>query len=95
MWNGRDTRYNCNSVATTAAAVTAYAACVALRPQLVVSAGTCGGFSSMGGSIGDLYVSSKCVFHARRIPAQHAPDGSSAGLEEYGFGHFRSAPLPR
>ena len=35
-----------NNVATTAAAVVAYAAVVAFRPALVISAGTAGGFAA-------------------------------------------------
>jgi len=90
VWVGRDERFGgVNNVATTAAAVAAYAAIAAFgAPDLVVSAGTAGGFACVGASVGDVYLSSKCVFHSRRIP------GSEGSLEEYGFGHFRSPPLP-
>ncbi|MED5327810.1 MAG: hypothetical protein VYB98_00300, partial [Actinomycetota bacterium] len=48
--------------------------------------GTAGGFGSRGACVGDVFLSTKCVFHARRIP-----DGSTRGtLEEFGFGHYRS-----
>ena len=70
VWNGRDNRFGGNNVATTAAAVSAYCSVQAFNPDLVISAGTAGGFQSRGGSIGQVYLSSKCVFHHRRIPGQ-------------------------
>lgn len=91
VWCGHDKRFGMNNVATTAAAVTTYAAIAALgRPDLVVSAGTAGAFGQRGAAICDVFLSSKCIFHSRRIP-----DGHTGGLEEYGFGHFRSPPLHR
>lgn len=88
VWAGKDKRFNANNVGTTASAISAYVAIQAFNPDLVISAGTAGGFGSTGGKIGDVYISTKCVFHARRIPI----DGVN---EEYGFGHFRSPPLLR
>lgn len=89
VWLGRDPRFgNVNNVATTAAAVATYAAVSVFGvPHLLISAGTAGGFARAGASVGDVFISSKCVFHSRRIPSL---DGE---LEEYGFGHYRSPPL--
>jgi 5'-methylthioadenosine nucleosidase len=87
VWTGRDERYKVNNVATTAASVATYAAFAAFKPDLVLSAGTAGGFGAVGARIGDVYLSTKCVYHNRRIPG-------GADYEEYGFGHFRSPPLP-
>ena len=42
----------------------------------------------MGGKIADVYISTKSVFHSRRIP-------SGNDYEEYGFGHFRSPMLDK
>ena len=64
-----------------------YVAIQAFKPDLIISAGTAGGFKSAGGEIADVYISSKCVFHSRRIP------DSGTGYSEYGFGHYRSPPL--
>jgi 5'-methylthioadenosine nucleosidase len=88
VWTGRDQRYKVNNVATTAASVATYASLTAFAPvDLVLSAGTAGGFAAVGAAVGDVYLSTKCVFHNRRIP-------SGADYEEYGFGHFRSPSLP-
>lgn len=77
-----------NNVATTAAGVSTYAAVQAFEPDFVVSAGTAGGFSEKGAAVGDVYLSTKCVFHSRRIP-----EGDNQ-FEEYGFGHYRWAHDP-
>jgi 5'-methylthioadenosine nucleosidase len=85
-------------VATTAAAVSTYASIAHFKPDIVISAGTAGGFSELGASIGDVYISTKCIFHGRRIPISFGGDAiksKSRHLEEYGFGHFRSPPLYR
>lgn len=90
VWCGRDPRFGgVNNVATTAAAVATYAAIASFgRPDLLISAGTAGGFKAAGAAVGDCFLSAKCIFHARRIPSD---EGHT--LEEYGFGHFRSPPL--
>ena len=88
VWCGHDERFGVNNVATTAAAVSAYGAVAAFgKPDLMISAGTAGGFGQRGAAVGDVFLSTKCVFHSRRIPV------SGGTLEEYGFGHFRSPPL--
>ena len=87
VWCGHDERFGVNNVATTAAAVSTYAAVAAFgKPDLLLSAGTAGGFGQRGAVVGDVFLSTKSVFHSRRIPC----DGM---YEEYGFGHFRSPPL--
>jgi len=88
VWNGRDKRFFVNNVATVCAAVSTYASVASFKPDLVISAGTAGGFQSSGAKIGDVYISTKSVFHHRRIPGRE--DDS---LEEYGFGHYRSPSL--
>ena len=90
----RDDRFGVNNVATTAACVSTYAALTAFGKQdLVLSVGTAGGFSQKGACIGDVFLSTKCVFHARRIPEVSKTEKQNPNcevLEEYGFGHFRS-----
>eukprot|EP00965_Chrysotila_dentata_P232197 6198823-Pleurochrysis_carterae.AAC.10 len=89
VWCGSDKRFGVNNVATTAAAVAVYGSVAALgTSDVVLSVGTAGGFSQRGARIGDAFISTKCVFHSRRIP-----DVIRGHFEEYGFGHFRSPPL--
>lgn len=40
----------------------------AFRPDLLISAGTAGGFKAQGGAIGDVYISKAVMHHDRRIP---------------------------
>ena len=94
VWNGRCKIHKVNHVATTAAAICTYAAITHFKPDIVISAGTAGGFSELGARIGDVYMSTKCVFHGRRIPVALTNSNDKGYLEEYGFGHFRSPPLP-
>jgi nucleoside phosphorylase len=89
VWAGLDERYNVNNVATTAATLSAFTSLQAFQPDLVISAGTAGGFSEAGAAIADVFLSTKCVYHSRRIPSSV----NSREMEEYGFGHFRSPAL--
>ena len=58
-------------------------------PLLTIRHSYLWGFRSGGAQIGDVYLSTKCVFHARRIPEMNGH------LSEYGYGHYRSPPLGR
>ncbi len=40
----------------------------ALRPDLVISVGTAGGFAARGAAIGDVFVATGFANHDRRIP---------------------------
>jgi 5'-methylthioadenosine nucleosidase len=68
VMNGQHPVHGVTSVGTTAAAVTAYAALRRFKPDLLLNAGTAGGFKRWGGAIGDVYVSTSVVLHDRRIP---------------------------
>ena len=93
VWAGKSARFGGNAVGTVPSTISSYAAVLAFTPDLVISAGTAGGFSGCGGgsgaAVGDVYLSTKCVFHDRRIPDALSRDG----LEEYGFQHLRSPSL--
>ena len=53
-----------------------------LQPDLLINAGTCGGFISSGSSIGDVYLSHENIcFHDRRV-------GDSGGWYEMGVGFY-------
>lgn len=74
--NGKDERFAMANVGTVPAALTTHAACVALKPDLLISAGTAGGFRALGAAIGDVYVATETVNHDRRI--------SIPGFDAYG-----------
>ena len=56
--------------------------------DLVISAGTAGGFRARGAAIGDVYVSSAILHHDRRIPIHDA-------FEAFGLGRVESTPTPQ
>lgn len=74
--------FGVDSVGTVPAALATYAACAALAPDLVLSAGTAGGFAARGGAVGDVYVSSALRNHDRRIQIP--------GFDSYGVGELPS-----
>lgn len=79
--NGRDRRFGVDSIGTEAAAVNTYASILSFRPDLVISAGTAGGWQRCGGEIGDVYVSDgHAVHHDRRIALD--------GFQAYGIGAY-------
>ena len=57
-----------DNVGTVPAAVAAYLAVQTVKPDLLINAGTAGGFKARGAGIGDIYISNKTVNHDRRIP---------------------------
>ncbi|MBN2690187.1 MAG: hypothetical protein JXR42_06315 [Gammaproteobacteria bacterium] len=79
--NGIDKKYNVNKVATQPAAITALETIMAIKPDLIISAGTAGGIANKGLSIGDVCLGSDYyMYHDRRIP--------SGDSEQYGIGYF-------
>ena len=68
---GRDPRSGTERVGTDAATLAAYMGIRKLAPDLLMNAGTCGGFEARGGAVGAIYVSSgDLLFHDRRIPIE-------------------------
>ena len=81
---GKDPRYGVDSVATQPATLAAYLAIERFKPDLLINAGTAGGFRARGAEIGDVYMGADCIrFHDRRIPIP--------GMEAYGVGSY---PVP-
>ncbi|KAJ1411652.1 Nucleoside phosphorylase domain [Sesbania bispinosa] len=68
IWPGKDPGLGVDSVGTISSALVTYAAIQALQPDLIINAGTAGGFKAKGASIGDIFIASDCAFHDRRIP---------------------------
>ncbi|BAT77558.1 5'-methylthioadenosine/S-adenosylhomocysteine nucleosidase-like [Vigna umbellata] len=68
IWPGKDPVLGVDSVGTISSALVTYAAIQTLQPDLIINAGTAGGFKAKGASIGDVFIVSDCAFHDRRIP---------------------------
>lgn len=86
--NGTDPRFGVDSVGPEPAVLNAAAVIHAHRPDLVVSAGTAGGWATRGGAIGKVYLSyPHVVRHDRRIQME--------GLHEFGVGRFPVVPMRR
>lgn len=78
---GKDRRFGVDNVATQPATLSAYLAIEKFKPDLLINAGTAGGFHAKGAEIGDVYIGSGCIcFHDRRIPIP--------GLDAYGVGSY-------
>ena len=78
--NGEDRRYGVDSIASQPAAITCFLAIERVRPSLVISAGTAGGFVKRGGHIGQVCLADSCYFHDRRIQLEE--------FEAYGSGNY-------
>ncbi|MCO7227083.1 hypothetical protein [Pleionea sp. CnH1-48] len=67
--SGKDSRYDVDNIGTQAATLSAFATIKNLTPDIIISAGTAGGFASRGADIGTVYLSDQhFVFHDRRVP---------------------------
>ena len=71
MWDfhaGKCSKHGVDNVGTAPAALTAYLSIQQLKPDLVISLGTAGGFKAKGAQIGDVYISTAFANHDRHIP---------------------------
>lgn len=75
---GEDPTHEVDQVGTVPASLLAYAAIRALKPDLLINAGTAGGFRARGAAIGDVFVATQAGNHDRRIPLP--------GFQKYGVG---------
>lgn len=66
--NGKCDKFLVDTVGTNAATLTTYLAIGALKPDLVISAGTAGGFQAKGADVASIFVSTALQNHDRRIP---------------------------
>lgn len=83
--NGSDSRFGVDAIGTLPASLTTLLAIEKTNPKIVISAGTCGGFTARDGFIGEIILANRCVFHDRRIPLK--------GFMDYGVGDFSVADL--
>ncbi|XP_058190807.1 5'-methylthioadenosine/S-adenosylhomocysteine nucleosidase-like isoform X2 [Rhododendron vialii] len=68
VWPGKDTVLGVDSVGTISASLVTYVSIQALQPDLVINAGTAGGFKAKGATVGDTFLVSHVAFRDRRIP---------------------------
>lgn len=66
--SGIDARYDVDNIGLEAATLMAYVAIDALKPGLVVSCGTAGGFAAHGAQVGTVYLADTFLFHDRHVP---------------------------
>lgn len=79
--NGKDSNTGLDYIGCEAATLTTHLAISRFSPDIIINAGTAGGFISKGAAIGDIYLSHKyIVFHDRRV--------AIPGWEEMGTGYF-------
>jgi len=79
--SGRDERFGVDAIGTQPAVLAAHLGIERFGPDLVMSAGTAGGFGARGARIGDVYVSDgRVVYHDRRIAID--------GFDAYGIGSY-------
>ncbi len=84
--NGKCPTHGVDNVCTVPAALSTFLAVHQLHPDLVINAGTAGGFSAKGAAIGDAFISSQIKHHDRRIPIP--------GFTAYGIGNHESLSCP-
>lgn len=81
---GVDSRFDVDHVGCEPAAVMAYEVIRTLAPDVLISAGTAGGFAARGATIGTVYLSAReFVFHDRHVPL--------AGFDESAIGGYPAA----
>ncbi|MCA0894362.1 phosphorylase family protein [Microbulbifer agarilyticus] len=79
--SGHDHRYAVDNIGPVAATLMAYTTVDHFAPDLVISAGTAGGFSARSAAIGTVYLSDdRFVFHDRLVPLP--------GFDESAVGHY-------
>ena len=67
--NGTDPFHDVDRIGTEAATLTSWLLIEDARPDLLINAGTCGGFVERGGEIGRTYVGGEAfLYHDRRVP---------------------------
>lgn len=85
--NGKDSSVygtGVDNVGTLAAGTATFLALqTAAPPDVLINAGTCGGFARKGAAIGDVFLTTGVAFHDRRIPLP--------GFDMYGVGKLETA----
>lgn len=86
--NGEDPHHGVDAIATVPGALTTYETCRRRPIDLLISAGTAGGWSRCGAEVGDVYISrDRFVYHDRRVDLP--------GFDVYGVGSFPAVDASR
>jgi len=86
--SGLDDRHQVDNIGSEAATLMAYEAITQLKPDLLISAGTAGGFAKRGAHIGTIYVSEEhFVYHDRHVPLP--------GFDQSAVGRYPAAKVSR
>lgn len=87
--NGKDPMYGVELIGTQSASITTLSILQHIKPDLLINAGTAGGFESRGAKIGQVYsaISGVC-FHDRRVPL-------GGPYEKQGIGYFPCHEIPK
>ena len=88
--NGTDTAHGVPAVGTVPAALTTYAAIAELSPDLIINAGTAGGFAARGAKVGDIYLSSAVRARMRRHVRACSSVCSHAHTRTHALAHSRA-----
>lgn len=84
--SGHDKKYGVDSVGTTPAAIATFSSVAQLNPDLIINAGTAGGYAAKTANIGDVFIGTDIRHHDRRIPIP--------GFDEYGRGNHFGLQVP-
>ena len=86
--SGLDDRHQVDNIGSEAATLMAYEAITQLKPDLLISAGTAGGFAKRGANIGTIYVSeAHFIYHDRHVPLP--------GFDQSAIGRYPAAKVSR
>jgi|TARA_B110000971_G_scaffold137842_1_gene140943 5'-methylthioadenosine nucleosidase len=85
---GKDSATSVDNVGTVPASLMTYLALQRDEFDLVINAGTCGGFKSMGATIGGVFITTASANHDRRIEIP------GTQFKEYGIGAIDSIATP-
>lgn len=86
--SGIDSRYHVDNIGSEAATLMTYEAIIKTHPDLIISAGTAGGFAKRGAQIGTIYVSEKhFIFHDRHVPL--------TGFDESAIGKYPATNMQK
>lgn len=86
IYSGKCKTYQVDRIGKEAAVLMAWESIKAFQPDLVISAGTAGGFKKKGANIGDVYISNRIYYHDRLFHPVHE-------LVDYGNGMFASCDV--